>query len=292
MVTIPTDEQIREELHSAINSDPKLKCCANCCHYSLVAQYCSKIQKSFPRYFYGCRHYITNEEMLIAKARENLIEQARECEKVEFLLAMSFTLAGTTSLVIEDLERRVKSVYQREKESKAAKALRSDLQMAAQMDRAFKVIDDHLVKIETQYRLYIQSQLDKIFKKEGIPYSEDVKIGIMIETPAAAILSDRLAKEVDFFSVGTNDLTQYTLAVDRQNAHLGEFYDPYHPAVLALMAHIAKCAKAAGIWAGICGELGADPKLTETFIQMGYTELSMAPGRILETRKLVCESEV
>ena len=94
-------------------------------------------------------------------------------EKVEYLLAISFTLAGTTSLVIEDLERRVKSVYQREKESKAAKALRSDLQMAAQMDRAFKVIDDHLVKIETQYRLYIQSQLDKIFKKEGIPYNAE-----------------------------------------------------------------------------------------------------------------------
>ena len=95
MAKIPTDEQIREELHSTINSDPKLKCCANCCHYSLVAQYCSKIQKSFPRYFYGCRHYITNEEMLIAKARENLIEQARECEKVEFILAMSLTVAGT-----------------------------------------------------------------------------------------------------------------------------------------------------------------------------------------------------
>jgi hypothetical protein len=173
MANIPTDEQIREELHATINSDPKLKCCANCMHYNLVAQYCSKIEKSFPRYFYGCKHYITHEEMLIAKARENLIEQAKECEKVEFLLAMSFTLAGTTSLVIEDLERRVKSVYQREKENKAAKALRSDLLMAAQMDRAFKVIDDHLVKIETQYRLYIQSQLDKIFKKEGLPYNAE-----------------------------------------------------------------------------------------------------------------------
>lgn len=168
MATIPTDEQIREELHSTINSDPKLKCCANCCHYSLVAQYCSKIQKSFPRYFYGCRHYITNEDMLIAKARENLIEQARECEKVEFILAMSLTVAGTTSLIVEDLERRVKSVYQREKENKAAKALRSDLQMAAQMDRAFKVIADCLKKIDSQYRMYIQSQLDKIFQKEGV----------------------------------------------------------------------------------------------------------------------------
>lgn len=120
----------------------------------------------------------------------------------------------------------------------------------------------------------------------------EVPIGIMIETPAAAVIADSLALEADFFSVGTNDLTQYTLAVDRQNAGLGEFYDPYHPAVMALLAQIAKSAKAAGIWAGICGELGADPKLTETFIQMGYTELSMAPGRILELRKLVCESEV
>lgn len=119
-----------------------------------------------------------------------------------------------------------------------------------------------------------------------------VPIGVMVETPAAAVLAEDLAREADFFSVGTNDLTQYTLAVDRQNAKLGEFYDPYHPAVLALLGHIAKCAKAAGIWAGICGELGADPKLTETFLKMGYTELSMAPGRILELRKLVCESEV
>ena len=119
-----------------------------------------------------------------------------------------------------------------------------------------------------------------------------VPIGVMVETPAAAVIASDLAKEADFFSVGTNDLTQYTLAVDRQNANLGEFYDPYHPAVLALMSHIAKCAKEAGIWAGICGELGADPKLTETFIKMGFTELSMAPGRILGLRKLVCESEV
>ncbi len=119
-----------------------------------------------------------------------------------------------------------------------------------------------------------------------------VPIGVMVETPAAAVIADQLALEADFFSVGTNDLTQYTLAVDRQNASLGRFYDPYHPAVLALLRHIAKCATDAGIWCGICGELGADPKMTKTFIEMGYTELSMAPGRILETRKLVCESEV
>lgn len=126
---------------------------------------------------------------------------------------------------------------------------------------------------------------------EGIP-TKDVPIGVMVETPAAAVLAHELAKEAAFFSVGTNDLTQYTLAVDRQNAKLGEFYDPYHPALLALLAHIAKSANEAGIWAGICGELGADPKMQEKFIEMGYTELSMAAGRILETRKLVCESEL
>lgn len=126
---------------------------------------------------------------------------------------------------------------------------------------------------------------------EGIP-TREVPIGVMIETPAAAVLAADLAKEAAFFSVGTNDLTQYTLAVDRQNAKLGQFYDPYHPALMSLLAHIAKSANDAGIWAGICGELGADPKMTETFLKMGYTELSMAPGRILEARKLVCESEV
>ena len=114
----------------------------------------------------------------------------------------------------------------------------------------------------------------------------------MVETPAAAVLAHELAKEAAFFSVGTNDLTQYTLAVDRQNAKLDKFYDPYHPALMALLAHIAKSANENGIWAGICGELGADPKMTETFLKMGFTELSMAAGRVLELRKLVCESEV
>ena len=126
---------------------------------------------------------------------------------------------------------------------------------------------------------------------EGIE-TREVPIGIMVETPAAAILARELAREAAFFSVGTNDLTQYTLAVDRQNAKLDAFYDPYHPALLALLAHIAGSAKEAGIWAGICGELAADPRMQETFVEMGYTELSMAPGRILETRKLICNSEV
>lgn len=119
-----------------------------------------------------------------------------------------------------------------------------------------------------------------------------IPTGIMIETPAAAVMAAAFAKEADFFSVGTNDLTQYILAVDRQNPHLGRFCDPYHPAVLSLLEHIAKCARNAGIWAGICGELGTDACLTERFIQMGYTELSMSAGEILATRKRICESEV
>ncbi len=135
------------------------------------------------------------------------------------------------------------------------------------------------------------AKLRKELEDEGIE-TKEVPIGVMVETPAAAVLAHELAKEAAFFSVGTNDLTQYTLAVDRQNAKLDKFYDPYHPALMALLAHIAKSANEAGIWAGICGELGADPKMTEKFIEMGYTELSMAAGRILEARKIVCESEL
>jgi len=135
------------------------------------------------------------------------------------------------------------------------------------------------------------AKLRKELEDEGIE-TKDVPIGVMVETPAAAVLAHELAKEAAFFSVGTNDLTQYTLAVDRQNAKLDKFYDPYHPALMALLAHIAKAANEAGIWAGICGELGADPKMTEKFIEMGYTELSMAAGRILETRRRVCSSEL
>jgi phosphotransferase system enzyme I (PtsI) len=127
--------------------------------------------------------------------------------------------------------------------------------------------------------------------EQGIPHGKP-ELGIMIETPAAAICSEQLAKMVDFFSVGTNDLTQYTLAADRQNAEIAPYCDPHHPAVLALLEHIAKSAKKAGIWAGICGELAADPELTDTFLKMGYDELSVSPGRILGLRKRICESEV
>ncbi len=128
-------------------------------------------------------------------------------------------------------------------------------------------------------------------RQEGIPVGE-VEHGIMIETPAAALISDQLAREVDFFSVGTNDLLQYTLAVDRQNPSLDRFYDPYHPAMLRLLRIVAQNAHEAGIWCGICGELGGDLTMTDTFLDMGYDELSVSPSRVLELRKRVCESEV
>lgn len=125
---------------------------------------------------------------------------------------------------------------------------------------------------------------------EGIAVGE-VEEGIMIETPAAAVISDELAKEVDFFSIGTNDLTQYTLAIDRQNAKLDSFYDAHHPALLRLIQQVVDNAHKEGIWAGICGELGADTSLTETFLKMGLDELSVSPGCILPVRKVVRETE-
>lgn len=125
---------------------------------------------------------------------------------------------------------------------------------------------------------------------EGISVGE-VEEGIMIETPAAALISDELAKEVDFFSIGTNDLTQYTLAIDRQNAKLDDFYDPHHPAVLRSIRMVVENGHRAGIRVGICGELGADTALTETFLRMGVDELSVSPGCILPVRKAIREAE-
>lgn len=118
-----------------------------------------------------------------------------------------------------------------------------------------------------------------------------VEEGIMIETPAAVIMADELAKEVDFFSVGTNDLTQYTLAIDRQNSKLERFYDAHHPAILKMLKMIADSAHKAGIWAGICGELGADSELTEYFLEIGMDELSVSPGCILPLRKIIRETK-
>ncbi|MCD8130040.1 MAG: phosphoenolpyruvate--protein phosphotransferase [Lachnospiraceae bacterium] len=127
---------------------------------------------------------------------------------------------------------------------------------------------------------------------EGIAYNKDIKQGIMIETPASVLISDLLAKEVDFFSMGTNDLTQYTLAVDRQNNKLDRFYKPHHEAIKRAIKMVCDNAHAAGIWAGICGELGADPEMTEFFLTSGVDELSVASGMILPLRKKIRESEI
>lgn len=127
---------------------------------------------------------------------------------------------------------------------------------------------------------------------EGIPYKKETQLGIMIETPAAALISDDLAKEVDFFSVGTNDLTQYTTAVDRQNDKLEKFYYPHHKAILRLIKMAADNAHKNGIWIGICGELGADLELTETFLSMGIDELSVSPACVLPLRKKIRETSV
>lgn len=127
--------------------------------------------------------------------------------------------------------------------------------------------------------------------REGIPFKDDVELGVMIETPASVMISRELAKEVDFFSVGTNDLTQYTLAIDRQNSKLDEFYDPHHPAILSMIKMAAENAHAEGAWIGICGELGADLELTEEFLKMGLDELSVSPAMVLPLRKKIRECE-
>lgn len=124
----------------------------------------------------------------------------------------------------------------------------------------------------------------------GIPYRQPEQ-GIMIETPAAVMISDELAELVDFFSIGTNDLTQYTLAIDRQNERLDDFYNPHHKAILRMIKIVVDNAHKYGKWAGICGELGADPELTEEFVRMGLDELSVAPSMILKIRKVVRELE-
>ena len=126
---------------------------------------------------------------------------------------------------------------------------------------------------------------------QGVEFGEPEQ-GIMIETPAAAIISDDLAKEVDFFSIGTNDLSQYTMAIDRQNPQLDLFFDPHHPAVLRMISMVVENAHKAGIWTGICGELGADQSLTKEFLAMGVDELSVSPGSILPLRKIILETNV
>ncbi|MDC7286415.1 phosphoenolpyruvate--protein phosphotransferase [Blautia schinkii] len=135
----------------------------------------------------------------------------------------------------------------------------------------------------------IVEEVKKELTEQGIPFKEDVEQGVMIETPAAVMISDLLAKEVDFFSIGTNDLTQYTLAIDRQNAKLDNIYDSHHEAVLRMIQMVVENAHKEGIWAGICGELGADTTLTERFVKMGVDELSVSPTFVLPVRKIVRE---
>ena len=137
----------------------------------------------------------------------------------------------------------------------------------------------------------IEKEVRDELKQQGIDIG-DVQTGIMIETPAAVMLSDELAEKVDFFSIGTNDLTQYTLAVDRQNPKLDCFFDPHHPAVLKMIKMVVDNAHKAGIWAGICGELGADTSLTREYKKMGVDELSVSPGRILPIRKIILDTDV
>lgn len=130
-------------------------------------------------------------------------------------------------------------------------------------------------------------QVQTELKREGIAFDESMEVGIMIETPAAALISDELAKEVDFFSIGSNDLTQYTLAIDRQQTDLDNFFNPHHPALLRLIEMTVKNGHKEGIWVGICGELGADLSLTEDFLRMGVDELSVNPPAVLPLREKI-----
>lgn len=139
-------------------------------------------------------------------------------------------------------------------------------------------------EVEQIYK--IAGEVKRELDEAGIVYQEPEQ-GIMIETPAAVLISDELAKLVDFFSIGTNDLTQYTLAIDRQNSKLDEFYDPHHPAILKMIQMVVDNAHKEGKWAGICGELGADMELVKTFVQMGVDELSVAPSMILKLRQII-----
>ena len=149
-----------------------------------------------------------------------------------------------------------------------------------------------ITSTEEVKRIYeIVAEVEEELKAQEIQYKIPEQ-GIMIETPAAAIISDRLAEMVDFFSIGTNDLTQYTLAIDRQNEKLDEFYNPHHEALLRMIQMVVDNAHKCGKWAGICGELGADVTLTEQFVRMGLDELSVAPSMILKLRKIVREMKV
>ena len=140
---------------------------------------------------------------------------------------------------------------------------------------------------EVQQCKKILDEVRQELDAKGIAYDKDMEVGIMVETPAAAVMSDELAKEVDFFSIGSNDLTQYTLAIDRQQTTLDSFFDAHHPAVLRLIEQTIQNGHKAGIWVGICGELGADLTLTELFLRMGVDELSVSPSAVLGLREKI-----
>ena len=149
-----------------------------------------------------------------------------------------------------------------------------------------------IISLEEVHRIKaLVAEVKQELTEQGVAFGEP-KQGIMIETPAAVMMSAELAEEVDFFSIGTNDLTQYTLAIDRQNPKLDAFYEPHHPAVIRMIRMVVENAHKAGIWAGICGELGADTTLTRCFLAMGVDELSMSPGSILPVRKIILETDV
>lgn len=168
--------------------------------------------------------------------------------------------------------------------------LRAVFRAAAYGDLA--IMYPMIISVEEVRRIRsLAEEAKRELEAEKLPYG-NVEQGIMIETPAAVMVSDELAKEVDFFSIGTNDLTQYTLAIDRQNTELDGFYDAHHPAVLKMIRMVVENAHKAGIWAGICGELGADTSLTEEFLRMGVDELSVSPGKILPIRRIVRETKL
>ena len=146
-----------------------------------------------------------------------------------------------------------------------------------------------IISVEEVRAIYkIVDQVKTGLERDGLPYRIPEQ-GIMIETPAAVMISDDLAQLVDFFSIGTNDLTQYTLAIDRQNDKLDAFYNPHHKAILRMIQMVVENAHKAGKWVGICGELGADLQMTEQFVRMGVDELSVAPSMVLKVRKAVRE---
>ncbi len=162
----------------------------------------------------------------------------------------------------------------------------------AAMHGNLSVMYPMITSVEEVRRIYeIVEQVKAELDEQQVPYKVPEQ-GIMIETPAAVMVSDELAEIVDFFSIGTNDLTQYTLALDRQNEKLDDFYNPHHKAILRMIQMVADNAHKCGKWVGICGELGADLELTEEFLRMGIDELSVAPSMVLKVRKAVREADV